>query len=163
MYKKIVHIKDYNEMKIELLFLKLRIIKITPKRILNWAKTRDLDLITYAVNHSDYKCRNEIAKSLAKFKYKKIESILYALLYDKVSLVVESTISTFNKFDLTKEVEKEIESVRLSWEKKNNEIKKNWSSLKSNHQGLYIDRTKMKRLKELKNLMGKFKSSMSVG
>ena len=57
----------------------------------------------------------------------------------------------------------EIEEVLKHWHEKHEKFRKNWNASFQNPTKLYIDRSEMIRLKQLKNLLAKPKSSMSIG
>lgn len=146
-----------------IMLIKLGIVKITPHRIKKWAKTKKLFLLKYAAKNSDFRSRREVAKQLAHFTYTEIKSTLLFLLHDKVFSVAENAIDSFSNFQISKEIEDEIQTVLKNWKQSEAKMKENWSNLDSSFHGLYIDKSNMIRLKELKYWMSKQKGSMSIG
>jgi len=150
-------------MNLSLLLVKIGILKLKPKSIKKWSNKNNIELIEYAAENGDFWCRSEVAKVLINFQENQSRHILINLLHDKVFTVAEHAIESLNTFDLNSKIINEINSVLKQWEEKEQMIKENWDKPAHSNQGLYIDKSQMKRLNQLKNLLSKQKGSMSIG
>ncbi len=149
--------------KLKIFLLKTGVLKVKPQSVKKWAKQNNFELIKYAAENSDFWCRKEVAKNLVCFDYNLSAPLLIKLLHDKVFTVVENAIKTLNNHSLPKDIKREIATVISFWENKHEEIKKNWDKPIKMSPGLTIDKSQMKRLAKLKDLMAKPKGSMSIG
>jgi hypothetical protein len=149
--------------KFKLFFFKSGILKITPQVVKKWAKQNNFELLKYATENGDFWCRKEVAKNLVNFDYSLSFPLLRNLLHDKVFTVVENSIETLNIYNLPHEIKKEIEDVISFWENRHEDIKANWDKPTKFSPGITIDKSQMKRLAQLKDLLAKPKGSMSIG
>ncbi|MCD4693717.1 MAG: hypothetical protein K8R79_12440 [Calditrichales bacterium] len=145
------------------ILLNLNILRLSDKRIVRWGKNKNIDLLIWAFNYGDFHCRKTVMQVSGNINDQQIIEILHKGLHDKVFAVAEESIKSIKNIGMSEKYRNEIEEVLKHWHEKHEKFRKNWNASFQNPTKLYIDRSEMIRLKQLKNLLAKPKSSMSIG
>lgn len=145
------------------ILLNLNILRLLDKRIVRWGKSKNIDLLIWAFNYGDFHCRKTVMQVSGSINDQQIIEILHKGLHDKVFTVAEESIKSIKNIGMSEKYGNEIEEVLKHWHEKHEKFRENWNASFQNPTKLYIDRSEMIRLKQLKNLLAKPKSSMSIG
>ena len=146
------------------ILLKCRLIRIKPGLITYWSKKNNLEMVVYSYYNGDFNSRIKAIQELSNFSFESSKEIIIDAIHDKVLAVVLEGIRILHQHKNSEELENEISVILTKWDKKKEELNKNWEVLyRHGVDGKLFDRSEMLRYKELKSLMKKFKGYMAIG
>ena len=150
-------------LKIKIFLIKKGFISINQNNIENWVKNLEFDILDFVFDNSDFWKQKDIINSLKDVKNDRAINIIEKGLDSKILPVFKSAVKAIQAQGLYSKYSLKIETILKRFKKKEAEFKKNWSKPPKMSKLLYIDKSEMVRLKQLKALLAKPKSSMSIG
>ena len=130
-----------------------------------WTNRSNFRRIRQAYFYGNAKVRLLIVKGLGELDHEQSREILVHALNDNVLPVVNEAIRSLHLIGIkTNSTKEKIEKIVRQWEEELEAVKIRWQQADyTAHDGPYLDKSKMVRLKEAKSLLKKFKSSMAIG
>ncbi len=134
-------------------------------KLQKWTREQNYAKLFNAYRLGNYEIRLEVVKQLRELPTRPAQALLMLAMKDAARPIVQEAIAVLQEQEIRDEgVLTEIKRISERWDVEERRVRDNWSELTHHDSnGLYLDKSQMVQLKALKKILGKFKSSMSIG
>ena len=135
----------------------IKFVKIHPSHVSHFIKKKNISMIEFYIKHGDFKCRTIAVSGLKEFNSNIAIPLLKKCLNDHVQSVVIEAINSLHSFKLDQKSEDEISYVLKHIEKEYDDFINTWHEEVKYDEPYYVDKSKMVRYQEFKQLVKKIK------